>query len=189
MIAMSFHYLQNDNTGILPSKEVAKQTWYLFIFRTHIFFGLIAICIAPAQFPRRLRNRYPVLHKRLGYIYVASIALSGISGLIIAQFAMGGMISTLGFSLLSIIWLIVTSKAVAAAISRDLLAHQRWMTFSFALTFAAITQRTLLLIPLLTDVPFMPIYQLSAWLPWIVNLIIAHLINQSVSETTGRRFT
>ena len=54
--------------------------------------------------------------------------------------------------------------------------HKRWpqhglyMELSYALTFAAITQRSLLLVPLLTDVPFMPIYQLSAWLPWLLNL-------------------
>jgi hypothetical protein len=44
---------------------------------------------------------------------------------------------------------------------------------SYGLTFAAITQRTLLLVPLLTDIEFIFIYRLSAWLPWILNTAIA----------------
>lgn len=176
MIAMSYHYLQYVDTGILKSKEVAQSSWYLIIFRTHVLLGLLAITAGPLQFVKSIRRKYKGLHKKLGYAYVACIVGSAPSGLVIAQFAMGGLISTIGFSLLSILWLFTTLKAVVSIQGGNLKQHRKWMLLSYSLTFSAITQRTLLLVPLLTEVSFIPIYQLSAWLPWMLNLYIAHLI-------------
>jgi len=96
---------------------------------------------------------------------------------------MGGWISTIGFSLLALGWFYTTVKAVIAIKAGQIKKHQMWMFFSYALTFAAITQRTLLLVPLLTTIPFIPIYQLSAWLPWAINLSIAYVVHSKISET------
>ena len=174
MAIMSLHYFQSDSAGILKRKEIADSFWYLFIFRTHIFLGLVAIVIGPFQFIKKIRNTYKTFHRIIGYIYTVSVFFSGFSGLIIAQFAMGGWITTIGFSILSLIWLYTTIKAISSIRGGDVLNHKKWMFLSYGLTFAAITQRTLLLIPLLTEIPFMPIYQLSAWLPWLLNLSIAY---------------
>ena len=97
MAVMSLHYFQSDSAGILKRKEIADSFWYLFIFRTHIFLGLVAIVIGPFQFIKKIRNTYKIFHRIIGYIYTVSVLFSGISGLIIAQFAMGGWITTLGF--------------------------------------------------------------------------------------------
>lgn len=179
MIAMSLHYLLTADSGILKNKDIASSLWYIITFRTHVFFGLVGITLGPTQFISRIRTKYKRAHKLMGYLYVSSIILSSLSGLIIAPFAMGGWISTLGFSLLGTIWFYTTLKLIAAARTRDFHQHRMWSYFNYALTFAAITQRTLLLIPLLTSVPFMPIYQLSAWLPWLLNVGVAYaLINR-----------
>ncbi|MGB3145712.1 MAG: DUF2306 domain-containing protein, partial [Maribacter sp.] len=110
------------------------------------------------------------------YIYTISVLLSGMSGIIIAQFAMGGWITTVGFSLLSLIWIYTIVKAITYIRDGNVLQHKKWIFLSYGLTFAAITQRTLLLIPLLTEIPFIPIYQLSAWLPSLINLSIAYFL-------------
>lgn len=176
MLLMSFHYLQSDTAGILKRKEIASSFWYLLTFRAHILFGIIAILVGPFQFIKRLRAQLPILHRILGYIYFSSVLFSGLAGLIIAQFAMGGPITRVGFSILSILWLSSTIKAVGAIRTGDISGHKKWMFLSYALTFSAITQRTILLIPLLTDAPFMPVYQISAWFPWMFNLIIASVL-------------
>jgi len=93
------------------------------------------------------------------------VFFSGFAGLIVAQFAMGGWITSVGFSVLSFLWLFTTIKAISSIRLGDISNHKKWMFLSYALTFSAITQRTLLLIPLWTETLFMPIYQLSAWLP------------------------
>ncbi len=174
MVVMSLHYFQSDSTGILKRKEIAESFWYLLTFRTHIFLGIIAISIGPFQFIKKLRVNYKTFHRIIGYIYSISVFLSGLSGIIIAQFAMGGWITTIGFSILSLTWLYTTIMAISAIRGGDVLNHKKWMFLSYGLSFAAITQRTLLLIPLLTEIPFIPIYQLSAWLPWLLNLSIAY---------------
>lgn len=176
MLAMSFHYLIHEKSGILNGKEVADALWYQLLFKLHVLFGLIAIFMGPIQFYTFHKKGYGRQHKLRGYVYVISIGLSGVAGLIVAQFAMGGYITTVGFSLLAVLWLSITTLAVQAAIQRKTAQHKSLMILSYSLTFTAITQRTLLLVPLLTKVSFMPIYQLSAWLPWIINLSIAFLI-------------
>ncbi|MEO1654062.1 MAG: DUF2306 domain-containing protein [Bacteroidota bacterium] len=143
------------------------------ILRSHVFFGLIAICVGPLQFVKRLRKRRKSIHQFLGYLYCSSVLISSMAGLGIAQFAMGGWITSMGFSILAIFWFFTIIMLATAARSGDFKKHKKWSYFSYALTFATITQRTLLLIPLLTSVPFIPIYQLSACFPWLLNLGIA----------------
>ena len=173
---MSLHYFQSDSAGILKRKEIADSFWYILTFRTHIFLGLVAISIGPFQFLKKLRFNYKTVHKVIGYIYTISVLLSGMSGIIIAQFAMGGWITTVGFSLLSLIWIYTIVKAITYIRDGKVLEHKKWIFLSYGLTFAAITQRTLLLIPLWTEIPFIPIYQLSAWLPSLINLSIAYFL-------------
>lgn len=176
MVVMSLHYFQSDKAGILKRKEIADSFWYLFTFRTHIFLGLVAIVIGPFQFMKKIRNNYKTFHRVIGYIYTVSVFFSGLSGLAIAQFAMGGWITTIGFSLLSLTWVYTIIKAISSIKKGDVLNHKKWMFLNYGLTFSAITQRTLLLIPLLTEIEFMPIYQLSACLPWLLNLSIAYYL-------------
>ena len=184
MLVMSFHYFQSGNTGILKRKEVAATTWYIVTFRTHIFFGLLAIIIGPIQFIKRFRTRYTIAHRSLGYTYFISVIFSSLSGLFIAQYAMGGYIAATGFTVLSILWFSITLQSILAICQNNYQEHRKWSFLSYSLTFAAITQRTLLLVPLLTSVPFMPIYRLSAWLPWVLNLLIAYHLHQSTFPKT-----
>ncbi|NHF61201.1 DUF2306 domain-containing protein [Flavobacteriaceae bacterium TP-CH-4] len=184
MIVMSYHYFELDSTGVLERKEVAEELWYLFTFRTHILLGLVAISSGPFQFLEKVWVSYKSIHKRIGYVYVSSVIISSVSGLVIAQYAMGGWISTMGFSLLSVAWLFITIKSIISIRTGKINSHQKWMFLSYSLTFAAITQRTLLLVPLLTEVPFIPIYRLSAWLPWLLNLNIAYFLFSRYSSET-----
>ncbi|MEM6864791.1 MAG: DUF2306 domain-containing protein [Bacteroidota bacterium] len=185
MLVMSFHYFQAEDSGILGNKEVASENWYILSFRIHILFGLIAIATGPVQFIKRVRTGYAKVHKRMGFIYFTSVVFSSLSGLVISRFAMGGMITATGFGTLSVLWFFITSKSVLTLVKGDFSGHKKWSFFGYSLTFSAITQRILLLVPLLTDVPFLPIYRLSAWLPWLVNLYIA---NALLITSTKRNF-
>ncbi|WP_162555915.1 DUF2306 domain-containing protein [Reichenbachiella versicolor] len=180
---MSAHYLYENQSGILRSKDIASNVWYLSVFRAHVLLGLVAISTGPFQFVNRIREKNRLIHKLFGYTYFISVGISSLCGIMIAPFSMGGWITSYGFTLLAIAWLFTTVKSLLAIKSSDLYNHRLWSYLSYALTFTAITQRTMLLIPLLTSVSFMPVYQLSAWLPWPLNLIIALLIFNSYSST------
>jgi hypothetical protein len=61
-----------------PSSEIAQHfapmKWYLIV---HAFFGGLALGLGAFQLSNRLRARYLPVHRVLGYIYVASVLISG----------------------------------------------------------------------------------------------------------------
>ena len=175
MWIMSWHYFIDYESGIITSKEVRQTSWYYLAFNVHVGSGLAAISIGPIQLSTFIQRR-KVWHRYLGYFYVSMVILSGLSGLLMAPYAMAGMMAQLGFATLSIIWVSTTLWAVSAIRTRKLTSHRNWMFRSYALTFSAITQRTMLLIPLLFSVDFFVIYKYSAWLPWIFNLAVVEII-------------
>jgi len=174
MIIMSHHYLHNGISGIMVGKEVSDFSWYRLSFKAHVLGGLVAIATGAIQLLLLSLNKWNVtLHRQIGTCYLLSVALSGIAGLIVAQFAIGGMMSTLGFSMLAICWLVTAFLAYSSIRKHQIRLHKQWIYLNYSFTFAAITQRTMLLIPLLTEVSFIPIYRWSAWLPWILNGCLA----------------
>lgn len=185
MMVMSVPYFHPKPSGILQGNPMTSVLWYKLAFLTHISMGLIAIASGPLQFISKIRQRRPRLHRYLGYVYGVAVLCSALSGLLIAQYAMGGIVTTLGFSLLSLLWLLSLRKSFMEIRRGRIAEHQKWMFFNYALTFAAITQRTLLLFAFLPFFSFLSIYRLSAWLPWMVNLFIAYLLlrkNRSQKE-------
>lgn len=182
MLIMSVPYFQGPDTGILKAKSVASSSLYLALFYTHITGGLVGISIGPFQFIKNFRHRFPRAHKTIGMVYLMAIFSSGLTGLGIAPFAMGGLSTQLGFFLLATVWLATTAQAVRQLWQRQYSAHGEWMIRSYALTFAAIPQRLMLLVPLFTNTEFLPIYRLSAWLPWLLQLLIAEAIIRSYAN-------
>lgn len=181
MLVMSAHYFQAEPSGILRNKDIASSTLFRIAFKLHIALGIVAIAVGPMQFAQRLRVARRGWHRAAGYVYFGAVFTSAVTGLVIAQFAMGGVVTQIGFSLLATFWFASATLALRAILRRDVRTHQQWMYINYGLTFAAITQRTLLLVPLLSGIAFMPIYQLSAWLPWILNTGIAWYFFQRVS--------
>ena len=175
---MAIPYFQSIDTGILRTKPASRSALYLVFFYIHISGGLLGMLLGPFQFISSWRKRFPKLHRWLGTAYFVGIFSSGLAGVIIAPFAMGGGIVQTGFFVLGLVWLSVTGMGLRTLLRGQYQAHGQWMIRSYALTFAAIPQRTLLLFALFTPIPFLDIYRLSAWLPWIMQLILAQWIIQ-----------
>ena len=72
-------------------------------------------------------------------------------------------------------WLGTTLVAWRAVRQRRYAAHRRWMIRSFALALSAVTLRVALLVPTLMQLDFLPIYRVTSWASWIVNLLLAEL--------------
>lgn len=178
MLIMATQYYQSLDAGVLQTKPASRSAIYLFFFYIHISGGLVGMLIGPFQFISSWRRKYPKLHRGLGTAYFAGIFSSGLAGLCIAPFAMGGAVSQTGFFVLGLVWLYVTGMGLRSLLNGQFQAHGQWMIRSYALTFATIPQRTLLLFALFTPIPFLDIYRLSAWLPWILQLILAQWIIQ-----------
>ena len=162
--------------GLLASKDEAllsNVVWNIG-FYGHILLGGLALLIGWAQFSKKLRNANLNRHRNIGKVYVISVMISGACGVYIGFFATGGLISSLGFISLGLVWLFTTIKAYLAIRKGDLSLHQGMMIYSYAACFAAVTLRIWL--PLLVFIigDFEVAYRYVAWLCWIPNIIFAY---------------
>ncbi|GAB4428839.1 MAG: hypothetical protein OHK0039_47420 [Bacteroidia bacterium] len=119
------YFLIDRHFGLLATKSEAllRSLPWNAAFYGHIVLGGVALAIGWMQFSRRLRVRRPVLHRRIGRVYVLSVLVSGMCGIYIGYFATGGLVSSLGFVSLGVLWLAATAQAYTTARRRDLAAH------------------------------------------------------------------
>jgi hypothetical protein len=144
---------------------------------THMLVGPIALLTGPWQFFSNIRTKYPKVHRWNGRVYVTACLISGFGALFTAPFASGGIVASIGFTMLALSWLGTTFAGWRLAVARNFALHRILMRFSYALTFAAVTLR--LQIPLgLMFFGFTSYREMSVWLAytcWIPNLIAVAL--------------
>jgi len=173
------YFLVDRKFGLLSSKSEALllNTPWNIGFYAHIVFGGIALFIGWIQFNQSLRFSRLMLHRTIGKIYVISALVSSLAGIYIGFFATGGVISSTGFIGLGVTWFATTLLAYQNIRHQRLSAHQKWMTYSYAACFAAVTLRIWL--PILTSLThdFLTSYKIVAWLCWVPNLIVAYFLN------------
>lgn len=170
------YFLIDREFGLLASKgdSLLSNVFWNIGFYGHILLGGLALLIGWVQFSKKLRNENLKRHRNIGKVYVIAAVVSGICGIYIGFYATGGLISSLGFISLGIIWLYTTIKAYFAVRDGDLQLHQGLMIYSYAACFAAVTLRIWL--PLLTIAfgNFEVAYRIVAWLCWVPNLVFAY---------------
>ncbi len=179
-LTTSLSELADANAGI-ASTYADQPLPIVLTFYAHVGFGAIALLIGPLQFARGLRERFPRVHRVLGSISVVAIVLAAVAGLVISPLTRAGIVGTLGFGILAVLWASFALLGLRAILRRDVQAHRAWMTRAFALTYAAVTLR--LWIPILmmgfiasgTDpaAAFTAAYAIVPFLCWIPNLILA----------------
>jgi uncharacterized membrane protein len=166
------YFLAPDTAALLKLKDGVYRSALL----VHAAAALIALAVGPFQFSGRLRQRSPMAHRRLGYLYFAGVFVGGSVGLFSATGAEGGLSSRTGFFLLGLCWLTSAWTALSAIRRKDVAAHRRWMIRNFALTFAAVTLRLWLPALQAASGSFIDAYRTVAWLCWVPNAIAAEII-------------
>lgn len=170
------YFVLDREFGLLASKSdsLLSNVFWNVGFYGHILLGGLALLIGWVQFSKKLRNANLKRHRNIGKIYVIAAIISGTCGIYIGFYATGGLISSLGFISLGLIWSYTTIKAYLAIRKGDLQLHQGLMIYSYAACFAAVTLRIWL--PLLTIAfgDFEVAYRLVAWLCWVPNIIFAY---------------
>jgi len=150
---------------------------------THILFGPIALLTGPWQFFADLRAKHRAVHRWNGRVYVTACLISGCGALFTAPFASGGIVASIGFTMLALSWLGTTFAGWRLAVARNLPLHRILMRFSYALTFAAVTLR--LQIPLgFIFLGFTSYREMSVWLAytcWIPNVVAVALYTLATS--------
>ncbi len=176
---LTYLIIDMRSNGLLASKsqELLSTSIYNISFYIHIFLGAVALLIGWAQFSIKWRTKHLNLHRTVGKVYIISVLLSGIAGLYIAYHATGGLPAKLGFSSLALLWLITTVSAYTTIRNKNIIAHQKWMIRSYALTFAAVTLRFWMpTIPIIFNIGFSESYPIISWLCWVPNIIFAEIL-------------
>ena len=158
------------------SSELLRSNVYNIFFYSHITLGGVALLIGWLQFSKKLRSKNIKLHRVIGKIYVASVLISGTAGFYIALFATGGLSPKLGFSLGAVVWIILTYLGFSTIRKGNIEAHRKYMMYSYAGTFGAVTLRLWLPLLILIFGEFIIAYKIVAWLSWLPNLIVVYFM-------------
>ncbi|MEV4807991.1 DUF2306 domain-containing protein [Nonomuraea sp. NPDC049421] len=157
------------------------------VLSLHVVFGSIAMITCCLQIWPWFRARHPRAHRRIGRVYVFAGCLpSGLLGLTVGVATPWGPVTMVSNVLLALLWLGCTLAGWRMARQRRFVDHRRWMVRSFALTMSIVTNRIygvlfgILLFPQL-DTTFngdetqlmQTIAALSAWLGWVLPLLVA----------------
>jgi uncharacterized membrane protein len=170
----SYRYLLPGMPGA-PANVLANQFARTGALVLHAGVSATALLLGALQFFPRIRARWPTWHRRAGTVYVVCCMIGGAAALLLAVGTSAGPIGTAGFGLLGLLWLGTTAQAWRYARARDFVRHRRWMTRSYALTFAAVTLR--LYLPVVFIAHWNPDvgYRAISFLCWVPNLIVAEL--------------
>ena len=152
----------------------------------HIAGGVLALSLGPFQFLNKLRVQRPLLHRWIGRFYLIGILLGSVAGFYMAFYAYAGIAASLGFASLAVFWLVTGFLAYRTIRAGNTAAHRRWIIRNFALTFSAVTLR-LWMFPLMIVFSETTGYEITAWLAWIPNLIVAEGIIQGWFRRPTRR--
>jgi uncharacterized membrane protein len=107
----------------------------------HVMFASVAMVSAVAQIWPRLRARHPVLHRRIGRVYVATAIPAAACAMMIGAATPFGPFLAVGNVMLAALWLWFTINGVLAARQRRFTDHRRHMVRSATLALSIITNR------------------------------------------------
>jgi uncharacterized membrane protein len=145
----------------------------------HIATGITALFSGPVQLWLGLTDQRPALHRRLGIVYLVSIAISAPAAYGLAMTTSGGFAFGAGLAGLATAW-VITSGLAYLAIRRHLYdLHRDWMIRSYVVTTGFITFRALVVA--LGAAHVADIGQrvmVAAWFCWSVPLLFTEAILQ-----------
>jgi uncharacterized membrane protein len=108
--------------------------------------GSLALLLAPFQFSTRLRRRGPRLHKVLGRLYVAGVAVAAPAAIPIA-IILGPPVLVPAATIQSCGWILTTAVGLYCIRAGQIRRHEEWMTRSYPFAMVFVFARAILAIP------------------------------------------
>lgn len=115
-------------------RELNLPVW-INVMHIHVAFACIAMAAGLLNFSIRIFEKNRKFHRINGYVYLVSVLLVVITSGYMAPYATGGKISSMGFNVLNIIWLLITIMALAQIKKKRIIRHRNWMIRSYAFCF------------------------------------------------------
>jgi uncharacterized membrane protein len=159
-----------DNSQIPMNPDYAI---HIVVLSLHAMTGGLALLIGPFQFLASIRRKRPALHRAMGRVYLGSVLAGGVMAFFSALFSVSGLVAQVGLLVLASAWLYSAVRAYVAIRARQIQLHRIWMIRNYALTFAAVMLRVILLVGMVVQVPFGELYPISVWGSWTIPLLVA----------------
>lgn len=132
------------------SRESITSTGMQFpLLIAHIVTACVALISGFFQFLDHFRIKKPKVHRYLGRVYVGSVLISGVLGLVYVSY-IGNFSKATSFLVLSLIWLFTSWKGYRTAVRKQFADHRKWMIRSFGVTLVAVSGRIVVPVLLLT---------------------------------------
>ena len=154
-------------------EPILANTFATPFFFLHVVASVTALLIAPLQFVRAVRTRWPSVHRYIGRTYLAACVIAAPTGFVLALGTSAGLLAGSGFALIALLWAASTWLGWRAAVERRFGDHRDWMVRSYALLAGAISLRLYLPAALTMGFDYYDAYPVIAWLSWLTNLAIA----------------
>jgi hypothetical protein len=173
--------------AMFGSQEAARQSLQDFQFSywprrgwllTHIAGGLIALLTGPVQLWLGLHNVKMDVHRKLGFVYIAGIAIGSVGAIGLALQTDGGLIFGSGLFFLAMAWLTTTSLAFMAIKKNLIDQHKEWTIRSYVVTFAFVTFRIGQVAMTGRGVDLPTAIGVMAWSCWAIPLLITEAVIQ-----------
>lgn len=171
-------FLRHKANLVRPEPRFWLQVMYI-----HVGMACVAMATGFLNLMTGIHARYRKFHRVNGYVYVLAVLVVVITSGYMAPYATGGKIGSMGFNLLNMLWLAVTTTGVVHILRKRISLHRRWMMRSYAFCF------TNLLIHLFTFVlnRIIGIDYVTGYLLALYVSIALILIVPEVIFRTGRR--
>jgi uncharacterized membrane protein len=180
--------------AMLGSEESARQALQDFQFSywprrgwllVHIAGGLVALLSGPVQLWLGLHDVKMHIHRKLGLVYIAGMAIGSVGAIGLAFQTDGGLIFGSGLFFLAIAWITTTSLAYVAIRKGLIDQHREWTIRSYVVTFAFVTFRAGQVAMVGQGIPLATAIGIMAWACWALPLLMTEAVIQARKIAAG----
>jgi Predicted membrane protein (DUF2306) len=171
------YFTHGGEYGILPEKLIARldPLWNI-AFYIHLPTGVLCLLTPVFLLSKSYFKKLHQLHQSVGKVYVfVTLLLVCPTGMYLAVYAKGGIITQVGFMIQGILLGVFTYNGYRAALNGNKSEHVRNMVRSYAVATVVLTFRILHIMFFLLKVPYADNYAISQWLGLSANLLLAEL--------------
>lgn len=115
-----------------------KAHWWLV---AHLGGGSLALLLGPFQFVPWIRRRHVKVHRWMGRLYLAGVALASVAAAYMGLWVTPDRAFGVSLLFLDLAWVVTTGMAYTAVLRRQFATHREWMIRSYVVTFAFVLFR------------------------------------------------
>jgi hypothetical protein len=174
----TLYFTHGGEYGILPEKRIARMDWiWNLCFYVHLPSGVLCLLLPWFSFAKKFSRITRTFHSKIGTIYTwITIAVVCPTGMYLALYAKGGLITATGFMLQGALLGYFTFRGYQAVRQGNRQFHIQNMIRSYSVALVVLTFRILHLLFFFMNVPYADNYAISQWLGLTINLLIAESI-------------